>query len=407
MAQWRQACLAHVLAPHAQRGQQLREPAEVAHAVVGHPPEHVEGVVALGDGQRGGALQRVVRGHHAAQRLRRRALDLGGADDVLLLHHDAGGVAVAVGDVDEGELARAPEDEVVGPLGQRVVEQGQHHGHVEAVVGRQLQDGVGGVLVHGVEAEQLGGARAVHREVGAHHDGRPRGAHVDAPVGAVQPVEVARQVGHPRQEQVGQGHGLGVLAEAVAGQDGVGVLGCQIEQHAAQAVDRLHHLQQRVALERVDAHRAEVARAARQVQPAADLLAQRADQVLLARVEPAPHAETRLLHALLLHRAQGLQDGRAVLPAQQAFLHQHDGVGLVEGVHHAQHGPRAAGVETPQFGSISSLSRMPARRKPRYSGDGCLSMGESVAAGAGAVHRAVGSGASAPAHVQRHTRIRA
>ena len=50
--------LAHVLAPHAQRGQELREPAEIAHAVVGHSPEHVEGVVALGDGQGRRALQR-------------------------------------------------------------------------------------------------------------------------------------------------------------------------------------------------------------------------------------------------------------------------------------------------------------------------------------------------------------
>src|SRR5262249_39064577 len=108
--------LAHLRLADLEGGQQLAEPVEVARAVVADAPEPFQGVVALGDGQAGGALEGVIRRDHAADGFRRGALDLGGPDHVLLLHHDAGGVAEAVGNVHEGELARAPQDEIVARL---------------------------------------------------------------------------------------------------------------------------------------------------------------------------------------------------------------------------------------------------------------------------------------------------
>ncbi len=166
----------------------------------------------------------------------------------------------------------------------------------------------------------------------------------------MQPLEVAGQVRHPRQPEVGQGHGLGVLAEAVAGQDGVGVPPGQVEEHAAQAVDRFHHRQQLLALDDVDPDRAQVARRAGQVQAPADVLAQRADQVLLAGVEAAAHPRADLLHPGLLHLAQGTEDGGAGGRGQQALLHEHHGVGLVEGVQRVEHRAGAARREPGQLG---------------------------------------------------------
>ena len=58
----------------------------------------------------------------------------------------------------------APLDEVVGPFRERVIEHRDDRRDFEAVVGVQLEYRVGAILVHGVEAEQLRGALAVHRK---------------------------------------------------------------------------------------------------------------------------------------------------------------------------------------------------------------------------------------------------
>ena len=50
-----------------------------------------------------------------------------------------------------------PENEVVRLFGERVVAERYRHGDVQAVVGVELEDAVGGVLVHGVDpSERLG-----------------------------------------------------------------------------------------------------------------------------------------------------------------------------------------------------------------------------------------------------------
>ena len=59
-----------------------------------------------------------------------------------------------------------------------------------------------------------------------------RRARVDAGVGAMQPLEIAREVRSPREPQVRERHGLRMLAEAVAGQDRVGMSAGEIDQRA-------------------------------------------------------------------------------------------------------------------------------------------------------------------------------
>jgi hypothetical protein len=193
-------------------------------------------------------------------------------------------------------------------------------------------------------------SRPVEREVRADHDGGAGRARVDAPVDAVEALEVAREVGRPGQEKMRKRHGLGVLAEAVAGEDRVRVLPREPDQHAPQPVDALEDPQHLLPLERVDPDRGEIARAAPEVEAPADVLAERADQVLLARVKAAARLGPHLLDAVLFHAAERLQDGPAVLAPEQALLDQHDGLRLVEGVDRVEHEARAAGGQPAQLG---------------------------------------------------------
>ena len=277
---------------------------------------------------------------------------------------------------DEAELLRAPQDEVVGPLGHGVVEQRHRHRHVERVVSVQLEDGVGAVLVEAVEAQQLGGAHAVEAEVRAHHDRRAGGARVHAAVDPRVAVEIAREVRDPRQEEVGQRHGLGVLAEAVAGQDGVGVAARQVEQQPAQPVDAFHDSQHALALGGVHADRGEVARAAAEVQSPAHVLPETPDQVLLARVQPAALAAARLHRAVLLHLAERGEDRAPVLRAQETFLHQHHRLRLVEGVERVEVAARAARGQVLQMRQHLLLEADARRAEAAILGRGLLEHGE-------------------------------
>ena len=140
-----------------------------------------------------------------------------------------------------------------------MIEHGDHRRHIETVVGVELENGVRAVLVDGIEAEQLRGALAVDREVGADHDRSTRRTHIDAAVGAMQAIEVARERRHPGKPEVGERHRVGVLTEAVARQDRIGVVASQIDEHAPQAVHRAHQGKQLLALQGIDPDRAQVA----------------------------------------------------------------------------------------------------------------------------------------------------
>jgi len=63
-----------------------------------------------------------------------------------------------------------------------------------------------------------------------------------------------------------------VLPEAVAGQQRVRVRAREVHEHAAQPVHGAEQREELLALEHVDAHRAEVAGAPRQMEASADLL---------------------------------------------------------------------------------------------------------------------------------------
>jgi hypothetical protein len=226
-----------------------------------------------------------------------------------------------------------------------VIEQRDDHRRLEAVVGGQLEDGVGAVLVHAVEAEQVRHPLAIDREIGPDHDHGAGRAHVHTLVAAVEPREVASQRGDPRQPEVAERHRLRVLAEAVAGDDRVRVLPRQPEQHRAQAVHAAHDGQQLLALQDVDADGGEIAGAARQVQPPPDVLAERTDQILLAGVQPAADLATRVADARTLLVPERAEDLRAHVARHQAPLDEHHAVGLVERVHDVLHRLRAARVE--------------------------------------------------------------
>src|SRR5262249_7294266 len=145
---------------------------------------------------------------------------------------------------------------------------------------------------------------------------------------------------------MGKGHGLRMLTEAVAGEDGVGVLAGQPEEHAAQLVDALEESQHLLALQSVDTYRREIARAAPEVEAAADLLAEGADQVLLAGVESSAHPRAHLLDAVLFHFSERIENGAAMLAREQGFFHEHDGLRFVEGVQRVEHETGAPGGET-------------------------------------------------------------
>ena len=143
-----------------------------------------------------------------------------------------------------------------------------------------------------------------------------------------------------------QRHGLRVLAEAIAGENRVGVLAGETDQHPPDLVDPFEEPQRPLALERVDAHGGQVARAPSQVQAAANLLTEGADQILLAGVHASARLAAHLLHAVLLHLAEGGQDGLPVLAPEQPLFDQHDRLRLVERVERVKHGARAPRGQT-------------------------------------------------------------
>ena len=186
--------------------------------------------------------------------------------------------------------------------------------------------------MHGIEAEQLRGALTVDRKVGADHDRRAGRADIDAAIGAMEAVEIARQRRHPREPEVGQRHRVGVLSEAVARQDRIGMVASQLDEHAPQAVHGAHEGEELLALQGVDPYRAQVAGTARQMEAAANVLAEQADQVLLAGVQAAAGPQARLHDPFRFHLPESAQSGYARWKRKQTFFDEHDGMRLVESV---------------------------------------------------------------------------
>ena len=82
---------------------------------------------------------------------------------------------------------------------------------------------------------------------------------------------------------------------------------------------------------------------------AADLLAEQADQVVLARVQTAADLRADFFGALAFHLAQAAQTRSARRGIEQAFFDEHDDVRLVERVHRRQHLSRVRAVKVLQL----------------------------------------------------------
>nr|ART90428.1 hypothetical protein [uncultured bacterium] len=278
---------------------------------------------------RGPALGHHDRGH-GAHRARRDRLHVFEAVGIFLLRHDAAGAAVAVGQFDHRELGGRPQEQVLGhprqPLRQR-----REHAHVlhQDVL---AQDRIHGVRQRLVEAQQLADAMAVDREVAAGEDRRARRRAVEPQVEGHQPRRVAREHRLEHREPVREGGRLRMLAVGVAGHHGVAMAPGEFDQRLPHLAQRGHQAVHVMAHSEAPRDLGQVARAAADVQVAADVVAERADQVVLARVHAAVDAVAGLGDAFFFHRQQAAEQCGADVARDDAGLGQHHGMRLVEGM---------------------------------------------------------------------------
>ena len=154
---------------------------------------------------------------------------------VLLLRHDRGAGAEAVGQVDELELRAGPQHQLFREA--RQVHHRQAGGGAEFDGEVAVGDAVQGVTANRVEAQQLAGDLALDR-VGGAGQGRRAERHAVDPLAAVdQALVVAAEHLEPGQQVVAEGHRLGGLQVGETGHDGVGFRFGQAQQALLQAGD--------------------------------------------------------------------------------------------------------------------------------------------------------------------------
>jgi len=234
---------AHAVRPRRDTLQQLGEEGQhVAQRVGGVKERLLVLLVVLVIGERLALHHRQQRNQRAVDTPGLAAHELGNVR-VLLLRHDRGTGAEAVGDGDEAETRAHPDHQLLRQAGD------VHHRHRrggeefdrEVPVGH----GVERVLAHAVEPQLLRHRLAVDREARAGEGG---GAQRQAVHAAARIHEALRipaehlEIGH---QMVAEGDRLGHLQVREPGHQGLGVLPGQVEQRFAQvAVER----QQRVDL---------------------------------------------------------------------------------------------------------------------------------------------------------------
>jgi hypothetical protein len=130
----------------------------------------------------------------------------------------------------------------------------------------------------------------------------------------------------------------------------------------AQAVYRAHEGEQLLALQDVDPYRAEIAGTARQMEAAANVLAEQADQVLLAGVQTSAGAQAGLHDSFRLHLPQSAQSGDARRQRKQTFFDEHHGVRLVESVHRGKKRLHVPAINFAELRQHLSRRRIPAVR---------------------------------------------
>ena len=246
---------------------------------------------------------------------------------VLLLRHDRGAGAEAVGQVHEAELRRGPQHQFLA--------EAREVGHQQRGEGAELDreiavgDRVEAVARGCAEAELGRGEFAVDRIAGS---GERRGAEwrdVHARAAVEQARVVALQHLVPCQHVVTEGHGLGGLQVREARHDGRGLARGELDQSLLQArelggdgIDLVAQVQAHIGGDLV------VARA-----PGVQLLARDADARGEARLDV--HVHVLELHApleaafldLAADLAEARDDRRVLLRAQQPGAGEHRGVG--------------------------------------------------------------------------------
>ena len=197
---------------------------------------------------------------------------------VLLLRHHGRAGAVRVVQLDEGELARAPEDDFLGETRQVHHEDGGGGEEFHDVVA--VADGIEAVRVDGVEVKLLCHERAVDGERRARKRTRAERHDVGALVDAQEARKVAREHGEVSKHVVREEDGLRALQMRVARHDRVGIALRRLDERTLQVGDAAEHGERLAAHIEVRVERDLVVAAARRVQPAARL-ADRVGQSLL------------------------------------------------------------------------------------------------------------------------------
>ncbi len=219
-------------------------------------------------------------------------------------------------------------------------------GHVGQVI--PGADGVVGAGDDVLEAQELGQALAMHGEACAGEGRRAQGGTVHVGVGPGQALLVLAQEGERAGQVVGKGGGLGRLGVGVAGHEGLQVGPGQGQQAAAQGQEIPGEGQETGPQGHAGQGLAQVVAAAGQLQVAAPVRPGLLDDPLLHPEEEVFHPGLvgQVLCSCCLDLGHRGQDGRRVLPADDALLRQHQRVGLVGG----QHGLEELGLGVPVGG---------------------------------------------------------
>lgn len=188
------------------------------------------------------ARGQVVGNHHdlLGQRLDLVALGAGQLEDVgvLLVGHDAGAGGTLVGQLDEAEVLAVEQAGVEGQLGEGAGNGGQGEGDV-ALHLAAAHLGVDDVIVHGVEAQQAGGHRAVEGEGRAVAGGGAEGIAVAHAEGGLQEHHVVHEALGIGAEPQAEGRGHGNLQMGVAGHEDALVAFALADEHVEELLDGL------------------------------------------------------------------------------------------------------------------------------------------------------------------------
>ena len=172
--------------------------------------------------RKGKRLHRDEQRDQVADHAPRLAADELGEVGVFLLRHDRGARREGVGQGDEAELRRRPENDL---LAQARQVHARHAAGIQKVKQEiAVGDGIERVRDHAREAERFGRHEAVKRVGGAGERCGPERVRVRGVVCRAQAIEVAIEHPHVREHMMGEEHRLRMLHVRIARQNDVEVL---------------------------------------------------------------------------------------------------------------------------------------------------------------------------------------